>query len=60
MSEEVKVTLLKSSIGRHPSHRRTLRALGLRYTGASRKHKTTPAIKGMLLQVGYLIKVEKA
>ncbi len=60
MSQQVKVTLVKSAIGRHPTHRRTVRALGLRYTGASRKHTLTPVIEGMIDQVGYLLKVEKA
>jgi large subunit ribosomal protein L30 len=59
MSEsKVTVTLVKSSIGRLPKHRATLRALGLRKTGAVREHTLTPVIKGMLKQVEYLVRVE--
>jgi len=59
-AKEVVVTLEKSPIGRIPAHRGTLRALGLRKRGATRKHKLTPVIVGMLRQVGYLVKVEDA
>ncbi len=59
MSEAtVKVTQIKSAIGRLPKHRATLRALGLRKMGAVREHKMTPVVKGMLKQVEYLVKVE--
>ncbi|MCR9142360.1 MAG: 50S ribosomal protein L30 [bacterium] len=59
MSEAtVKVTQIKSGIGRLPKHRATLRALGLRKMGAVKEHKMTPVIKGMLKQVEYLVKVE--
>jgi large subunit ribosomal protein L30 len=60
MSETVQVTLTKSPIGKHPTHRLTLRALGLRKRGAVRTHALTPSVAGMLKQVGYLIKIEKA
>ena len=55
----VKVTQVKSSIGVQQEHRGTLRALGLRRIGHSRVHEVTPSLKGMLHQVGYLVKVEE-
>jgi len=59
--KKVTVTLVKSSIGRIPRHRQTLRALGLRKIGASRVHSlANPAVKGMIKQVEYLLKVEDA
>lgn len=59
MSESIViVTQVKSGIGRLPKHRATLRALGLRKMGATREHKLTPVIQGMLKQVEYLVKVE--
>ena len=59
--KQVTVTLVKSPIGRIPNHRKTLRALGLRKVGASRTHSLgNPAVKGMIKQVEYLLKVEDA
>lgn len=55
----VKVTQVKSSIGVQQQHRGTLRALGLRRIGHSRVHTDTPALRGMLHQVGYLLKIEE-
>ncbi|XDD44986.1 50S ribosomal protein L30 [Leptospira sp. WS39.C2] len=57
--EEVIVTQERSSIGIIPMHKKTLVALGLKKKGQSKKHKMTPQLKGMLRQVGYLLKVEK-
>lgn len=57
--KKVTVTLEKSPIGRKPEHRATLRALGLRKRGAKRVHTLNPSVKGMIQQVGYLLKVEE-
>jgi large subunit ribosomal protein L30 len=43
----------------HPKHERTLRALGLRRIGATVSHGDTAAIRGMLAQVGYAVRVEQ-
>ena len=56
----LKVTLVKSPIGAVPKHRRTVEALGLR-----KLHKTVvlpdnAATRGMIQQVGYMLKVEEA
>lgn len=60
MSEaEVKITLVKSTIGRIPAHRKTVRALGLRKMGSARTHKMTPTVRGMIKQVEYLLKIEE-
>ena len=60
MSDMLKVTLVKSPIGAIPKHRRTVEALGL-----TKLHKTVElpnnaATKGMIAQVGYMLKVEEA
>ena len=55
----VKVTQVKSSIGVQEQHRGTLRALGLRRIGHSRVHQDSPSLRGMLHQVGYLVRVEE-
>jgi large subunit ribosomal protein L30 len=58
MADTVKVTLLKSGIGRNKKIRETLKGLGL-----TRLHKTvvlnnTPAIRGMINKVSFMVKVE--
>jgi len=56
---ELKITLVKSPIGCKPKHRLTTKALGLRKLGASVTQKDNPAIRGMIHQIGYLLKVEE-
>lgn len=58
--KKVKITQMASSTGKHPKHQATLRALGLRKRGAQRVHTLVPAVKGMIDQVGYLLKIEDA
>jgi len=56
---ELKITLVKSPIGCKPKHKLTAQALGLRKLGASVQQKDNPAIRGMIHQIGYLLKVEE-
>jgi len=56
---QLKVTLVKSTIGAIPKHRKTVAALGLRKLRASHVHQDNPAIRGMLHQVRHLITVEE-
>ena len=59
MSEKsVIITLKKSTIGARPEHTKVLRSLGLRKTGASRKHVLTPVIQGMIRKVDFMLKIE--
>ena len=56
----LKITLVKSTIGAVPKHKKTIEALGL-----SKMHKTVElpdnaATRGMIKQVEYLVKVEEA
>jgi large subunit ribosomal protein L30 len=56
----LKITLIKSTIGAVPKHKKTVEALGL-----TKMHKTVTmpdnaAIRGMIKQVEYLVKVEEA
>jgi large subunit ribosomal protein L30 len=55
---QLKVTLVKSTIGAIPKHKKTVAALGLRKLHASNVHADNPAIRGMLHQVRHLVKVE--
>ncbi len=54
----VKVTQVKSSIGRLPKHKATLRGLGLRKINHTVELEDTPAVRGMINRVNYMIKVE--
>ncbi len=58
MAKTVKVTQVKSSIGRLPKHRATLKGLGLRRIRHTVELEDTPAVRGMINQVSYMIKVE--
>ena len=58
MAEKIKITLVKSGIGKNKKIRQTLRGLGL-----TKLHKTvvlnnTPAIRGMINKVSYMVKIE--
>ncbi len=55
----IRVTQVRSGIGRQEKHRRTLRALGLKRHQQSVIHEETPAILGMIAQVSYLVRVEE-
>jgi large subunit ribosomal protein L30 len=54
----VKVTLVKSVIGRIASHRACVSGLGLRRLNHTVEVQDTPANRGMINKVGYLLKVE--
>ena len=55
--KKIKVTLVKSVIGTKQSHRATVRGLGLRKIGSERQLEDTPAVRGMINKVAYLVKV---
>ncbi|MBM4284787.1 MAG: 50S ribosomal protein L30 [Deltaproteobacteria bacterium] len=56
----LEITLTKSPIGRTPKHRQTVKTLGLRRLHQTVRHRETPAIIGMIRQVGYLLTVRRA
>lgn len=55
----IKVTQLKSGIGRLPKHRATLIGLGLRRIGQTVELEDTPSVRGMVNAVFYMVKVEE-
>ena len=59
MEKEIKITQVRSIIGRLPRHRRTVRALGLRRIGQTVIHKDGPAVRGMINSISYLLRVEE-
>lgn len=56
---KLKITLVKSLIGRKDDHIATVNALGLRKIGKSVEHNETPQIRGMINKVSYLLNVEE-
>jgi large subunit ribosomal protein L30 len=54
----LKVTLVRSPIGTKQSHRACVRGLGLRKIRQTVELADTPAIRGMIDRVGYLVKCE--
>ena len=57
MTETIKVTLVKSGIGKNRKIRQTLRGLGLTKLNKSVELNNTPAIRGMIQKVSFLVKV---
>jgi len=56
-SKTVTVTLVRSVNGTRESHRATVRGLGLGRMNTSRTLEDTPAVRGMISKVSYLVKV---
>jgi large subunit ribosomal protein L30 len=54
----VKVTLVRSVAGTRESHRATVRGLGLRRIRHTVELEDTPAVRGMINKVSYLVKTE--
>ena len=59
MSGTLKVTLVKSMIGRPEKHRRVLRGMGLTKLNRTVELKDTQPIRGMVATVSHLVKVEE-
>jgi len=53
----VKVQLVRSPIGTKESHRATVRGLGLRKLNSISELQDTPAVRGMINKISYLVKV---
>ncbi|OIR07874.1 50S ribosomal protein L30 [mine drainage metagenome] len=57
-AKTLKVTLVRSIIGTKESHRATVRGLGLRRMHHTVEVEDTPAVRGMINKVYYLVKCE--
>ena len=53
----VTVKLVRSPIGTKQSHRDTVRGLGLRKLNSVSELEDTPAVRGMINKIAYLVKV---
>ena len=56
---QLKITLVKSTIGRVEKQQATVKALGLTKIGHTVVKEDTPAIRGMITKVEHLVKVEE-
>lgn len=59
MSKKLKVTQIGSIYGRLPKHQACVKGLGLRRMHHTVEVEDTPANRGMITKVAYLLKVEE-
>jgi large subunit ribosomal protein L30 len=59
MSKKLKITQVKSAIGRLTNQKATIRALGFRKLNQTVVHDDNPTIRGMINTVSHLVKVEE-
>ncbi len=60
MSEMLKITLVKSMIGRPEKHRKVLRGMGLTKMNRTVELEDTPSIRGMIQKVVHLVSVKES
>ena len=56
----LKITLVKSTIGAVPKHKKTVEALGLKKVNKTVELPDNAATRGIIKQVQHLVKVEEA
>ncbi len=56
--KQISVTLTKSVHGRLEAHKACVRGLGLRRIGHTVSVEDTPAVRGMINQISYMLRVE--
>ncbi len=59
MAKKIKITLRKSRIGRSDRQRAILDGLGLKRRGRSVVREDTPAVRGMVQKLSFMIDVEE-
>jgi len=57
--DKIKVTLVKSTIGRLAAHKACVAGLGLRRMHHTVEVEDTPSVRGMINTVSYMVKVEE-
>ena len=58
VEKKIRVTLTKSVAGRLPKHKACVAGLGLRRIGHTVEVQDTPAVRGMIERVFYLVRIE--
>jgi large subunit ribosomal protein L30 len=56
--KKIRVTLLKSFVGIKRTHRATVRGLGLKRINHAVELADTPAVRGMVEKISYLVRVD--
>ena len=59
MAQKIKVKLVRSTIGKLPAQRATVRSLGLRKIGSANVLEVNPSVLGMVKKVSHLVSVEE-
>jgi large subunit ribosomal protein L30 len=59
MSGMLKITLVRSMIGKPEKHRKVLRGMGLTKINKTVELKDTPSIRGMVHAVSHMVKIEE-
>ncbi len=60
MSEKLKITLVKSMIGRPEKHRKVLRGMGLTKMNRTVELEDSSSIRGMIKKVIHLVSVKES
>ncbi len=58
MADTIKVTLVKSAIGRNQKIRQTLKGLGLTKLNKTVCLENTPAIRGMINKISFMVRID--
>lgn len=58
MADTIKATLVKSAIGRNQKIRRTLKGLGLTKLNKTVCLENTPAIRGMINKISFMVRID--
>ena len=58
MAEQIKVTLIRSSIGIRRNQRENLKGLGLRKVNSSSILENTSSVRGMIRKVQHLVRID--
>ncbi len=56
---KLRITWVRSAIGRRFDQKRTVKALGLRRLGETVEHGDSPSVRGMIKKVHHLVSVEE-
>lgn len=59
MAKQLKITLVKSTIGAKPLHVKNVEALGLTKVNQTVEHPDNPQTRGMIQKVRHLVEVEE-
>lgn len=59
MADKLRITLVKSTIGAIPKHKKTVEALGLRKLNKTVEMPDNAATRGQIQQIRHLVKVEE-